>query len=88
MSRFIDQPAVPAIGRDMNELRAIRVRKSAQEPACKGLAVIEKAFEGDGAGARSIVEEDGDGAVVLEANEIWLSRVDCGTWRFGPSGIL
>ena len=58
-----------------------------EETAGKGFAVVEETLEGDGAGGRAVVEEDGDGAAVVELDEIGLCGINGGVRSFDPCGF-
>ena len=61
--------------------------KLREQAAGEGFAVVEQAFEGDGAGGWAVVEEDGDGAAFVELDEVGLGGVDGGVGGFDPVGI-
>ena len=77
-----------AVGGDVGELRASdrwRCRCGSREQAAgEVFAAVEQAFEGDGAGGRAVVEEDGDGAAFVEADQVGMGGVDGGVGGFGP----
>ena len=60
-----------AVGRDVHQLCALSAvglrsrAKSADQALGEILAAVQQAFEGDGAGARPVVEKDGDAAALL-----------------------
>jgi hypothetical protein len=77
-----------AVGGDMDDLRVGAVGlESAEEALGEAFAAVQEAFEGNGAGARSIVEEDGDGATLVEAHEIRPGRVDRSIGCVGPGRL-
>ena len=75
-----------AVGGDVGELGDLGIAgrggmEAGEETAAEVFAAVEQAFEGDGAGAGAIVEEDGDAAAFVEAErgrDGWGRR-----WRWG-----
>ena len=76
-----------AVGGDVDELGfggGLVGVEAGEEAAGEGFAVVEEAFEGDGAGGGAVVEEDGDGAAVVELDEVGAGGVDGGVGGFEP----
>ena len=77
-----------AVGGDMNDLSVRAVGfKSAEEALGKTFAAVQQAFEGDGARAGPIVEEDGDGAAFFQTDDISAGGIDGGIGGFGPGRL-
>ena len=76
-----------AVGGDVGELGFVIAGgcvEAGDEAAAKVFAAIEEAFEGDGAGAWAVVEEDGDGTAFVELDEIGSGGVGGAVGGFGP----
>src|SRR5580692_10051180 len=58
--------------------------EAGEETAAKVFAAVEEAFESDSAGAGAIVKEDGDGASLVEVDQVRMGGVDVGVWSVGP----
>ncbi len=58
--------------------------EAGEEAIGEVVAAVEEAFEGDGAGAGAVVEEDGDGAAFVETDEVGVGGIDGGVGGFGP----
>ena len=88
---FVMMAVALAVGGDVGYLGRFGVVgrswiEDGEETLAEVFAAVEKAFEGDGARARAVVEEDGDGAAFVEADEVGVGRVDGGVGSFGPGG--
>ncbi len=85
---FVMVTVALAVGGDVHDLRFAAVGFEAADQALgESFAVVQQAFEGDGAGARAVVEEDIDGAAFLEADEIGTRSVDGGVGRIDPNRL-
>ena len=69
------------LGGDVGQGRA----EAVQQAGAEGFAAVQQAFEGDGAGGRGIVKEDGDAAALVEPDEVGVGGVDGGVGVGGGS---
>ncbi len=58
--------------------------EAVEQAAAEGLAAVEQALEGDGAGGGAVVEEDGDGAAFVELDAVGAGGVDGGVGGLEP----
>jgi len=76
-----------AVGGDVGQLGLIGmlgVVETAEQAASEVFAGVEKAFEGDGAGAWAVVEEDGDGTAFVEGYGVGVGGINGGVGGFEP----
>jgi hypothetical protein len=76
-----------AVGGDVGELWGVRVSGGAEaggEAPAEVFAAVEQAFKGDGAGGGPVVEEDGDGAAIVEGDAVGVGGVYGGVRGGGP----
>ncbi len=80
-----------AVGGDVRDLRGFGIAGrgwvEGEETFGEVFAAVEEPFEGDGAGAGTVVEEDVDGAAFIEADKIGVGGVDGGVGGFGPGSF-